>query len=49
MKCIYCSDYSSYNCANLYILESILTTLRIEQKITSRTRGMKGGLKIGDR
>ena len=40
MKWIYCSNYPSDNCA---MLESILTTLRMKQKITSRTRGMKDG------
>ena len=33
----------------LYMLEPVITTLRTEQKINSRTKGMQGDLKIGDR
>ena len=33
----------------LYILEPIIANLRTEQKITSKTKGMQGNLKIGDR
>ena len=34
---------------HFYMLEPIMTTLRTEQKITSRTKGMHGDLKMGDR
>ena len=33
----------------LYMLEPVMTNLRMEQKINSRTKAMPGNLKMGDR
>ena len=33
---------------HLYMLEPVMTNLRTEQKINSRTKGMQSNLKVGD-
>ena len=33
----------------LYMLEPVMANLRMEHKINSRTKGMQGNLKMGDR
>ena len=49
MKQIYCLFYLVVFVSPLYMLEPVMTNLRTEQKINSRTKGMQGDLKMGDR
>ena len=49
MKRIYCLFHPVVLVPLLYMLEPVKTTLRMEQKITSRTKGIQGNLKMGDR
>ena len=48
-KWTYCFFYPVVIVPLLYMLEPAINTLRMEQKITSRTKGMQGNLKMGDR